>query len=82
MITFHHHLHRLYNKEALLLCLLDKTNVPEVVSHIRSLKEVVQLALTTNPSYKAAAKVGGYNDEGTSQYICPVTGLEMSGRYR
>ena len=29
---------RMYNKESLILALLDKSNLPEVVSHIQSLK--------------------------------------------
>ena len=74
--------YRLYNKEAVLLALLDKSSIPEVARHIRSLKDVAVLQLTVNSSYKPSSKADTYNDTQTSQYVCPVTGLEMSGRYR
>lgn len=64
------------------MALLDKSNIPEVASHIRNLKDVVELKLTVNPGYKPSDKADGYNDVQAAQYICPVTGLEMSGRYR
>lgn len=73
---------RLYNKESVLMALLDKSNIPEVASHIRNLKDVVELKLTVNPGYKPSDKADGYNDVQAAQYVCPVTGLEMSGRYR
>jgi hypothetical protein len=73
---------RLYNKEAVLMALLDKSNMPEVARHIRSLKDVTVLQLTLNPSYKPSDKADTYNDTQTSEFACPVTALEMSGRYR
>ncbi len=75
-------LRRLYNKEALLLALLDKPALPDLAKHIRSLKDVVELKFTITPGYKATAADDGYNDTQSSEYVCPVTGLEMSGRYR
>lgn len=73
---------RLYNKEAVLMALLDKSNIPEVARHIRSTKDVTVLQLTVNPSYRHSGKADTYNDTQTAQYACPVAGLEMSGRYR
>lgn len=73
---------RIYNKEAVLMALLDKSNIPEVARHIRSLKDVTVLQLTLNPSYKPTSNAGAYNDTQTAQHACPVTGLEMSGRYK
>lgn len=74
---------RLYNKETVLLSLLDKSAMPEVAQHIRSLKDIVPLALTANPSYKPnGEKADAYNDVQAARFVCPVTGLEMSGRYR
>ena len=64
------------------MALLDKSNIPEVASHIRNLKDVVELKLTVNPGYKPSDKADQYNDVQAAQYVCPVTGLEMSGRYR
>ena len=63
------------------MALLDKSSIPEVARHIRSLKDVTLLQLTVNPSYKPSSKADAYNDTQASQYACPVTGLEMSGRY-
>lgn len=73
---------RLYNKEALLMALLDRANLPEIVSHIRSLKDVVELKLTPNPGYKPSNKADAYNDVQAAEFVCPVSGLEMSGRYK
>ena len=57
--------------------------MPEVARHIRSLKDVVSLSLTSNPSYVPnGEKADAYNDVQAAQYACPVSGLEMSGRYR
>lgn len=64
------------------MALLDKSNMPEVARHIRSMKDVTVLQLTVNPSYKQSGKADTYNDTQTAQHSCPVTGLEMSGRYR
>ena len=72
---------RLYNKESLLLALLDKKNLPEVASHIRSLKDVVVLQLTPNPAYKAVAKAMSAVKQ-AAEYVCPVSGLEMTGHHR
>ena len=76
--------------------LLDRANLPENASHIRSLKvikttvlydlslslsflqDIYELNLTPNPSYKDSEK---YTDAQSAQYICPVTGLEMSGHH-
>ena len=62
------------------MALLDKSNMPEVGQHIRSLKDITVLQLTLNPSYKPSGKADAYNDVQAAQYVCPVTGLEMSGR--
>lgn len=76
---------RLYNKEAVIERLLDKST-PDL-GHIKSLKDIRQLELTPNPN--AGAKKtrpsvsDGYVDSlNVSAWICPVTGLEMNGRFR
>ena len=56
--------------------------MPEITKHIRSLKDVVELKLTPNPSYKPDGKADTYNDVQAAEFVCPVSGLEMSGRYR
>ena len=48
------------------------------------LQDVHELNLTDNPGYERdQADLGDvYIDHQAAQYICPVTGLEMSGKYR
>ena len=76
---------RLFNKESILEHLIDKGD-NEIVSHIRSLKDVKELNLTSNPAYKDYGKealIGGESvDYGNAMFICPVIGLEMNGRWR
>ncbi|GAB6022040.1 hypothetical protein CHUAL_006188 [Chamberlinius hualienensis] len=75
---------RLYNKESVIEHLLDKSKHNDLATHIRNLKDVVNISLTVNPTYKAglAEKGDEYIDVQQSQYICPVTGLEMNGRHK
>lgn len=72
----------LYNKEAVLLALLDKSSMPEIASHVRSLKDVTELKLTPNPSYEPSEKASAASNGRTARFVCPVSGLEMSGRHR
>ncbi|KAK8774149.1 hypothetical protein V5799_011319 [Amblyomma americanum] len=75
---------RLYNKEAVIECLLNKDSSCEAAKHIRSLKDIVELKPTENPGYKKrdADKGDEYVDLRASRFICPVVGLEMNGKYR
>jgi len=76
---------RLYNKETVLECLLDKSKVTEVVSHLRSLKDVKELSFTDNPDWAEGNGVengDGFRDEHKSRWICPVVGQEMNGKFR
>ena len=79
---------RLYNKEAVIEMLLnkDRSTSPPWASHIEKLKDVVELDLTINPAYEAKRKDavgdGMYQDKLVSRYQCPVTGLEMNGRFK
>jgi len=75
----------LYNKEAVLEYLLDKSSVTtDIASHIRSLKDVKELNLTINPAFeqKSMEHADSYLDFQASQFICPVVGIEMNGRYK
>lgn len=69
---------RLYTKQTLIECLLEKNNRPEVIEHIRSLKDVKELKLTMNPSYKSDDS----NNSKHFPFICKLIGLEMSGKFR
>ncbi len=76
---------KLYNKESLLEFLLDKSKFEEAAGfdHLRGLKDVKELKLTDNPAFHKQNVVGdAYVDRLLAAYICPITGLEMSGRHR
>ncbi|NXS12848.1 RTF2 protein, partial [Neodrepanis coruscans] len=79
---------RLYNKDAVIEFLLDKSpdKAPvESASHIRSIKNVTELNLADNPAWagdKESIKGDKYDDLQAAQFICPVVGLEMNGRHR
>jgi hypothetical protein len=74
---------RLYNKEAVLEFLLDRSKLECAAKfcHIRGLKDVKELKLTVNPAFSTVA-TKSRRDRAECQYICPVSGLEMNGRYR
>ena len=74
----------LYNKDAILEYLLDRMQFEHGPSYIKKLKDVKELQLMENPSFKP-----NHNDLGTeyldvysSPFICPLTGLEMNGKYK
>ena len=70
---------RLYNKEAIIEFLINKDDFKSntVVSHIRNLKDIVELNFTEKKFESTD------NEQLTeSNYICPVTALEMNGNYR
>lgn len=69
----------LYNKEALLEYLLDRSKFESGPDYIKSLKDVKELNLTDNPSF--SYDVSKQADD-KSMFICPITGLEMNGVYR
>lgn len=60
----------LYNKEALLACLINKT-MPQAFNHIRKLKDVKDLAATENS-----------NPSSPYPLICPLTAVEYNGLAR
>ncbi|XP_041638545.1 replication termination factor 2 [Cheilinus undulatus] len=79
---------RLYNKDAIIEYLLDKTAErpnAEAVTHIRGIKDVKELNLTDNPEWEGErrnAKGDRYEDIHCGMFICPVVGLEMNGKHR
>lgn len=75
---------RLYNKDAVIEFLLNRDSYPkDFASHIRGLKDIVELKLTHKTDYQGNSGKGGeYVDHSNSPFICPVVGIEMSGRYR
>lgn len=79
---------RLYNKDAIIEYLLDKSAErpnTEVVAHIRGIKDVKELNLTDNPAWEGERRnIKGdcYEDMHCAMFICPVVGLEMSGKHK
>jgi len=78
---------RLYNKAAVIELLLssDRSSAPARTGHIEKLKDIVELKLTPNPAYddkKTSVGDGMYVDRLVSPWICPITGLEMNGRFK
>ncbi|XP_037628525.1 replication termination factor 2 [Sebastes umbrosus] len=79
---------RLYNKDAIIEYLLDKTAErpnTEAVTHIRGIKDIKELNLTDNPEWEGerrTTKGDRYEDIHCGMFICPVVGLEMNGKHR
>lgn len=74
---------RLYSKQSVIEHLLEKDSMPESSSHIKTLKDIKDLKLTSNPAYnKDAEKLEGSVDVRNAPYICKLIGLEMSGKFR
>ncbi|XP_071965593.1 uncharacterized protein [Antedon mediterranea] len=76
----------LYNKESVLEFLIEvEKPANSNCDHIKTLKDIKDLNLTDNPTFQKdeIMKGGGvYNDTLIAEYICPITGLEMNGRYK
>ena len=65
---------KLYNKSDIIQARINRESPP----HIRTSRAVITLNLTPNPEFRE----NGTDQIDVSPYICPVTGLEMSGKYR
>ncbi|CAK6447309.1 unnamed protein product [Pipistrellus nathusii] len=79
---------RLYNKDAVIEFLLDKSSekaLAKAASHIKNIKNVTELRLSDNPAWegdKGNTKGDKHDDLQRARFICPVVGLEMNGRHR
>ncbi|TRY61444.1 hypothetical protein TCAL_06247 [Tigriopus californicus] len=76
---------RLYKKEAIIERLLDQEKpFPPDCNHIKSIKDVKDLELVENPSYenRNPSKGDNYIDSSIAPWICPMTGIEMNGRFK
>ncbi len=85
---------RLYNKEAVLKFLLDRSSVSselqQACSHIKSLKDVTTLKLAPNTAHKSPLAVSVSQRTAKqdsiasveSPFVCPITGKEMNGNFR
>lgn len=68
---------KLYNKDAIVEYLIDKTvygDGARICGHVKSLKDVTQLRLTPNP-----APVDPNSEKPQAAYVCPLTLKEMNG---
>ncbi|KAJ1961726.1 Replication termination factor 2 [Dipsacomyces acuminosporus] len=81
---------RLYNREAILEYLLDKSSFGDgdkICGHIKSLKDVKTLNLKANPAYSSAIQTNGqkkqailsFDEQKMAKFVCPVTMKEMNG---
>ncbi|RXW19374.1 hypothetical protein EST38_g6470 [Candolleomyces aberdarensis] len=69
---------KLYNKDAIIEYLLDKSaygDGEEICGHIRSLKDVKPLKLTPN----SAPSTSNGDDENRASFVCSLTQKEMNG---
>lgn len=79
---------RLYNKDAVIEFLLEKSSekaLGKAASHIKNIKNVTELRLSDNPAWegdKGNTKGDKHDDLQRARFICPVVGLEMNGRHR
>ena len=75
----------LYNKEAVVRRMLSKT-MPDQCGHIRKMKDLVPLVLEPTKRDAPTATLQNKNNNSSSDdaadFQCPVTGLEMNGRFR
>jgi len=73
---------KLYNKDALLEYLLDKSafgDGEEICGHIRTLKDVVTLKLTPNPISPSKSSINDGTADFHPRFVCPLTQKEMTG---
>jgi hypothetical protein len=63
---------------------LDKTKYEKAPENLKTLKDITELSLVLNPSYDSNKQENGHemNMASVSQWICPITGLEMSGNFK
>eukprot|EP00095_Tigriopus_kingsejongensis_P005351 maker-scaffold34_size539781-snap-gene-0.17 protein:Tk05351 transcript:maker-scaffold34_size539781-snap-gene-0.17-mRNA-1 annotation:"upf0549 protein c20orf43 homolog" len=75
----------LYQKEAIIERLLDPGQIfPDNCGHIKSIRDVKDLVLVENPGFENQnpSKGDNYVDNSLSPWICPMTGIEMNGRFK
>ncbi|KAJ2792942.1 Replication termination factor 2 [Coemansia guatemalensis] len=81
---------RLYNREAILEYLLDRSAFGDgsrICAHISSIKDVKTLNLKVNPEFDKSREYGDnkkvaastLDDRPTAQFVCPITLKEMNG---
>jgi len=74
----------LYNKEAVLKHLIDKS-IPETFSHIKSLKDLVHVNFKENTDFKALGEkqnTSVFDLAEDSPFVCPITGLLVGSNHK
>lgn len=66
---------KLYNKSSIIEAFINKEPLP---NHIKTLKDILDLKLTENPEFQEDTDA----QIESAPYICPITGLEMSGIFK
>lgn len=83
---------RLYNKEAICTYLVEKRlrkkekdttkiRANPLMRHITKLNHVRTLKLSKKPQSSKAQQASSASDAFRATYVCPISGLEMNGRY-
>ncbi|KAK9814475.1 hypothetical protein WJX72_006506 [[Myrmecia] bisecta] len=72
----------MFNKDAVITALVSKT-LPKSLSHISSLRHLIDLKLERNPHYKpGASSQATFQPGNEAAFCCPITGQECNGRFR
>ena len=73
----------LFNKDAVVTALVSRS-LPPALGHISALRHLIDLTLARNPTYAgpASASAADFQPGNGAEWCCPVTGLELNGRYR
>lgn len=74
----------LYNKDAMVQALVSKS-LPGSLSYISSLKHLIDLRLIKNENAVEVSHVttqGNFQPSNNAQFVCPITGQELNGRFR
>jgi len=73
----------LFNKDAVVTALVTRS-LPPALGHISALRHLIDLTLARNPTYAgpASASAADFQPGNGAEWCCPVTGLELNGRYR
>ncbi|WRT66571.1 uncharacterized protein IL334_003530 [Kwoniella shivajii] len=73
---------KLYNKDAVLEYFLDKSKYgdgEQICGHLKSLKDLLTLNLTSNPDYTPPLATSNSQLPNRAPFVCPLTLREMSG---